>query len=91
VSPILADRVAAKAEDGITEIVSKILHVMRDLDEAWQKKPRKKRKSSKKENNAKDASIAEAAKFNSFILLTCDSALAAVAAKHGIQIQLLNC
>lgn len=63
----------------------------KDLDEAWEKKPGKKRKSSKKENNAKDASIAEAAKFNKFILLTCDSALANVAAKHGVEVQFLSC
>ena len=38
-----------------------------------------------KENNNKDASIAEAAMFKGFTLVTCDVALAVAAEKHGIK------
>ncbi|HXN72251.1 MAG TPA: hypothetical protein VN861_06825 [Candidatus Acidoferrales bacterium] len=58
----------------------------KDLDDAWDRKPKKEQRRSKKQNNAKDALIAEAAHFNGCTLLTCDGDLAEVAAKHGINV-----
>jgi predicted nucleic acid-binding protein len=62
----------------------------KELDEAWARKPSRKRKSSNKENNPKDATIAEAAKFNDFTLLTFDKDVAEVCEKVGIKVQLLT-
>jgi predicted nucleic acid-binding protein len=56
------------------------------LDEAWEKLPGRKKKKHKKENNAKDALIAEVAKLRDFSLLTCDSALADAAKANGIRV-----
>ncbi len=61
----------------------------KDLDEAWEKKSKKEKKNSRKENNLIDSSIAEAAKFNGCALLTSDGDLARVAAKHGIKVQFI--
>lgn len=60
------------------------------LDEAWERKSKRDQRRSKKENNAKDALIAEAAKFNDCTLLTRDRDLATVAANHGIGVMQLN-
>ena len=58
----------------------------KDLDDAWDKMPKKNQKKRPKENNSKDSSIAEAAKFNDCMLLTYDRDLATVAGKHGIKV-----
>jgi predicted nucleic acid-binding protein len=58
-----------------------------DLDDAWENLPNKKKKSKKKDNNIQDASIAEAASSNGFILITGDRTLATVAEKHGIAVR----
>lgn len=60
------------------------------LDDAWDRKPKKPQKRSKKENNSKDALIAEAAKFNDCVLLTRDVDLATVARDQGIKFRCLN-
>jgi hypothetical protein len=62
----------------------------KDLDDLWDAKPKKEQKSKKKENNTKDALLAEAAKFDGGTLLTCDGDLAKVAGKHGIKVLRLN-
>lgn len=64
--------------------------VKQDLDDEWAKMPTKKQKKSRRENNPKDSSIAEAAKSNDYILLTCDRNLAIVAEKHGIKVRLFT-
>ena len=61
----------------------------KDLDDAWQRMPKRRQKRRKKENNAKDCLIAEAAKFNGCTLLTYDPDLAMVAEKHGVKVRLL--
>jgi predicted nucleic acid-binding protein len=60
--------------------------VKADLHEAWEMLPAKQKKRKKKENNAKDALIAEAAKRGDFTLLTADYHLAEVTKKHGIKV-----
>jgi predicted nucleic acid-binding protein len=62
----------------------------KDLDDAWDRKPTKEQKRSKKRNNSKDALIADSAIFNGCTLLTCDSDLAKAAAKHGVNVMHLN-
>ena len=64
--------------------------IKRDLDDAWDRKPNRQKKKSKRENNLQDASIAEAAKSNNFTLITCDKAFDAVGRKHGIKVLLLT-
>jgi predicted nucleic acid-binding protein len=62
-----------------------------NLDERWELTRRaKKKKNSSKENNAQDATIAEAAFHNGCILITCDTDLAVVARKHSIETILLK-
>jgi rRNA-processing protein FCF1 len=57
------------------------------LERSWTSQPPKEAKQKhKKENNSKDASIADAAMFKGFTLITCDRALAAAAEKHGINV-----
>jgi rRNA-processing protein FCF1 len=62
----------------------------KDLDAAWDRKPKKEQRRSKRQNSAKDALIAEAAQFNGCTLLTCDGDLAEAAAKHGINVLRLS-
>jgi hypothetical protein len=57
------------------------------LESGWANHPPKEEKQrQKKENNRKDASIAEAAKFNNFTLITRDCGLMTAATKHGITV-----
>jgi predicted nucleic acid-binding protein len=60
--------------------------VKKDLDDEFDNRPNRKRQGRRKGNNALDASIAEAASHNNCILLTRDSALAAIAARHGVKV-----
>jgi hypothetical protein len=64
--------------------------IKKDLDDAWEKMPRRKQRRSKKENNGKDCSIAEAAKYNDCVLLTRERNLAIVAEKHGVKARLIT-
>lgn len=64
--------------------------VKTDLDEAWENMPARQRKRKNKENNAKDALIAEAAKREDFTLLTADYHLAVAVEKHGIKVRYLK-
>ena len=58
-----------------------------DMESLWANQPpTEKKQQHQKENNRKDASIAEAASFNGFTLITCDRALITAAAKHGIKV-----
>jgi predicted nucleic acid-binding protein len=61
----------------------------KDLDEEWEQRSSKQKKRSRKENNLKDAAIAEAALHNGCVLLTRDEELAKVAKKHSIETILL--
>jgi len=57
------------------------------LEKNWagqRQRPTEEKKKHMKENNSKDASIAETAMFKGYTLITCDGALAEAAAKHGI-------
>lgn len=63
--------------------------LLKELDEVWENKSSRDKKKSKKSNNIADASIAEAAHFDGFTLLTCDEDLARVAAKNGVKVRLL--
>lgn len=64
--------------------------VKADLDEAWDMLPAKQKRRKKKENNAKDALIAEAAKRGDFTLLTADYHLAETAKKQKIKVHYLK-
>lgn len=66
------------------------LELRKDLDEEWESRSSKEKKCSRKENNLKDASIAEAALHNGCVLVTRDGGLAKVAAKHSIETILLQ-
>lgn len=64
--------------------------LLKELNEAWENKSLRDKKKSKKENNIPDASIAEAAHFHNFTLLTCDEDLAKVAEKNGVKVLLMR-
>ena len=56
----------------------------KDLDEEWERRSSKQKKRSAKENNLKNAAIAETALHKGCVLITCDSDLVTVAKKHSI-------
>jgi predicted nucleic acid-binding protein len=64
--------------------------LLKELNDAWETRSRREKKKSKKENNLQDASIAEAAKFHNYTLLTCDEELATVAERNGVKVTLLR-
>jgi predicted nucleic acid-binding protein len=84
------DTAGAGFDEGIWRADTKLwTALLKDLDDAWEKMPRKKQRRSKKRNNAKDCLIAEAAKFNNCTLLTRERNLAMVAEKHGVKARLI--
>jgi predicted nucleic acid-binding protein len=66
------------------------LALRKDLDEEWERRSSKQKKRSPKDNNLKDAAIAEAALHNGCVLITRDKGLAEVAKKHSIETILLQ-
>jgi predicted nucleic acid-binding protein len=65
--------------------------IKNDLDEQWERRSNKKKRLSRKENNIRDAAIAEAALHNSCVLITADRDLASVVRRHGIKVVFLKC